>query len=526
MFTGNSPRVGAIGRQAGKSNQGITAILRRLAADSLTLLLITILASPSLPVSAADANAALMQLMKILRDRGSITEEEYQALKAAAQAEAPAAPQVVSTATNAAPTNAMPATKLPGTEPAVATPAPSIAAAANPGAKERPDKLADQTSSAVKTKPKELKWYEKIGFGGYTQLRYSRVLDESGADLAVPADRSVGDDQTFYLRRGRVKFSGDVTDHLYLYAQLDFAGSPTTGDFALQMRDLYADIAFDKKKEYRIRVGQSKVPYGWVNMQSSQNRAPMERADAINSAADGERDIGAFFMWAPEQIRARFKSLVKDGLKGSGDYGMVALGAYSGQGPNRPDKNDVVHVVARLSYPFLFENGQIMELGIQAYTGDYVVTTAATPLGTPAADPEGITDRRVGMSFSWYPQPFGIEGEFNFGEGPTLSDNHLSINAKSLFGGYIQANYRMTGPSGEWFPFVRWQYYRGGRKSATNAPDSTVNEIDVGFEWSPWPELELTASYTHTFTRTNIRGFPYADTTDADRVAFQVQLNY
>ena len=45
MFTGNSPRVGAIVCQAGKSNHGITAILRRLAAGSLTLLLITILAT-------------------------------------------------------------------------------------------------------------------------------------------------------------------------------------------------------------------------------------------------------------------------------------------------------------------------------------------------------------------------------------------------------------------------------------------------------------------------------------------------
>jgi len=71
----------------------------------------------------------------------------------------------------------------------------------------------------------------------------------------------------------------------------------------LQMRDLYGDIAVDKDKEFRFRVGQSKVPFGWVNLQSSQNRGPLERPDALNSAAEGERDVGVFFMWAEPAIQ-------------------------------------------------------------------------------------------------------------------------------------------------------------------------------------------------------------------------------
>jgi hypothetical protein len=517
MFTGNSPRGGTQARQAGKSSQRISAVLRRVAANPWNLLLAAFLALPAFPIGAAEANGALMQLMKILRDRGSITEEEYQALKTAAQSEAPAEPRPTAPA--------IAATNAPA---AAVTNAPVALAGTSTTSKlkERPDKLADQTSAPLKPKGKDAKWYEKIGIGGYMQLRYSRVLDETGADLAVPADRSVGDDQTFFLRRGRLRLSGDVTEHLYLYAQMDMAANLSSGEFAVQMRDLYGDVSLDKKQEYRFRIGQSKIPFGWVNMQSSQNRAPMERPDALNSAADGERDIGAYFMWAPEAIRARFKSLVKDGLKGSGDYGMFSIGAYSGQGLNRTDRNDLPHVIARLTYPFLFDNGQVFEASVQAYTGDFVVSTSALPTGTPVSDPEGSTDRRVGVSLIWYPQPFGIEAEWNIGEGPTLSDDYRRIETETLHGGYIQANYRIAGSLGEWFPFVRWQYYRGGRKFTTNAPDSTVNEIDVGLEWSPWPELELTASYTHTFTRTNVRVYPYADTTDADRVAFQVQLNY
>jgi hypothetical protein len=81
-----------------------------------------------------------------------------------------------------------------------------------------------------------------------------------------------------------------------------------------------------QKKEFRLRVGQSKVPFGFENLQSSQNRLTLDRNDALNSAVANERDLGAFFYWAPSKIRERFAMLVKDGYKGSGDYGVFAFG--------------------------------------------------------------------------------------------------------------------------------------------------------------------------------------------------------
>jgi hypothetical protein len=56
-------------------------------------------------------------------------------------------------------------------------------------------------------------------------------------------------------------------------------------------------LSFDAKKEFRVRVGQSKVPYGFENL-SSQNRLTLDRNDALNSAVANERDLGAFFYWA------------------------------------------------------------------------------------------------------------------------------------------------------------------------------------------------------------------------------------
>ena len=158
---------------------------------------------------------------------------------------------------------------------------------------------------------------------------------------------------------------------------------------------------------------------------------------------------------------------------------------------------------------------------------------AAAPTYTPLGPDmikgqpvDGALDQRVGVGAIWYPQPFGIEAEWNIGRGPQLSDNQMQIESAHLHGGYLQAEYRHINELGEWFPFVRWQYYTGGRKFADNAPQSLVNEIDFGIEWSPWDELELVAVYSHTFDRTNVKVAPYNDTTDADRIEFQVQLNY
>lgn len=390
--------------------------------------------------------------------------------------------------------------------------------------------IQDNTAPAVAEVLKG-KWYERVSLRGYTQFRYSLLLNQTDSNLWFhPADRSVSRDEGFLIRRGRLILSGDVSDHFFLYIQPDLNASPSDGDFAVQLRDLYADISFDKKKEFRVRLGQSKVPFGFVNLQSSQNRAPLERPDALNSAVEGERDIGAFFYWAPQLARERFRALVRDGLKGSGDYGVFGLGVYNGQGLNRLDSNSDVHAIARLSYPFQFASGQYFEPGIQGYTGTFMPRTAAIQKDgtsfTPTFQKSGVRDKRLGLTAVLYPQPFGIEAEWNFGRGPTLVDGDRRIDDRWLHGGYVMGTYRTSNSWGMWVPFIRWQYFDGGRKFARNAPKEIVNEYDFGFEYSPWQEVEITTMYSFTPTRTATNAYPYDDLEDGHRIAWQVQWNY
>ncbi|MBK7948845.1 MAG: porin [Deltaproteobacteria bacterium] len=487
------------------------------------------------PAQAADP--AMAELLKILRERGSLTEAEYEALSGSAPATPPvsAAPEAeqADAGTGGGGPDADADTKpveekveehdarIEKAEKAIEEQKTSFL---------RIKEITDGTSSDLIGKALEGKWYERLSFGGYTQFRIGEVLSQTGPDLEVPNDRSVRDNEVFTIRRGRLKVSGDVSEHLFLYMQTEFNASIGGDQTTLQMRDLYADIALDSKQEWRLRFGESKVPFGFVNLQSSQNRTVLERSDALNSAVENERDFGAYVMWAPQEVRKRFKDLIKNGLKGSGDYGVVAFGAYGGQGPNTSDDNSQPHVAGRVSYPFAFDNGQIVELGAQYYWGRFVADRSEIDLGggpvTPDQPSNGANDHRGALSFILYPQPFGFDAEWTVGEGPELSPDGSRIEARFLHGGYVQASYRQVSTVGDWIPFLRWNYYAGGRKFATNAPRETVNELDAGLEYAPLKEIELVLSYTHSFERTNTRSAPYDDTKNAHRIGAQVQWNY
>ena len=357
----------------------------------------------------------------------------------------------------------------------------------------REDSLKPIMSSQQKI---ESEWYNSFKIRGYVQARYNRLF-ETNPDLGCEqCDRSWGDEGGFFLRRIRIIFFGQIYKNVYFYIQPDFASSASsTGLNFAQLRDAYFDIGFDAKNEFRVRIGQSKVPYGFENMQSSQNRIPLDRADALNSAVTNERDMGVFFYWAPDKIRKKFATLVKDNYNGNGDYGDFALGAYNGQTANRPELNNNLHVVARASYPFEIGN-QIIEPGIQAYTGRYELPTSLKNGGVTATHDLNYLDQRAAVSFILYPKPFGIQAEYNIGKGPEFNKHTETIETKSLEGGYATFSYRIEHKEQIIFPFTRYQYYRGGKKHEMDARSYDVNELEVGFEWQFSKNFELVATYT------------------------------
>jgi hypothetical protein len=341
-------------------------------------------------------------------------------------------------------------------------------------------------------------WYERYSLRGYAQLRYNRLL-ESNPDLTCPAcDRSIGDNNGFFLRRARLVLSGDPTDRTSITIEVDYGTENAGQQNTLQLRTGIFDVFLDAGRVHRLRFGQAKLPFGFETLQSSSQRLPLDRSDPVNSGVPNERDLGVYYLWSPPGARALFRAIADSGLKGTGDYGVLNTGIYNGQSANRAELNNNLHAVMRLAWPFRLGNGQFVEVGVQGFHGRFVV-----PVRSPGVTgPFDFEDERAAVSLVVYPQPLGLQGEWNSGVGPEFDPLTGTIRRQSLQGGYVQAMYRTRVRAQRVIPFVRYQSYDGGKKLELDARSYRVREMEIGVEWVPRSALELTAQYTISDRRT------------------------
>lgn len=383
-------------------------------------------------------------------------------------------------------------------------------------------------------------WFERLSLRGYTQLRFNEFL--SGDDTA-PAGRSrlrsvhdsgISDRNNFTFRRVRLVLQGDIHERVFIYIQPDFAvnvsnqaGSEGRQHFT-QLRDAYADVFLDDERRTRLRFGQQKVPYGWENLQSSQNRLTLDRSDAINSGVPGERDIGISFYYTPWHVQRIWDRLAKGGQKLFGNYGAFGVGIYNGQTINRVEANRDLMTVMMATWPFELDGlgevfrGQVLELGGSAYRNRF---RPEASFGSATALGNAYDDERVGLHAILYPQPFGLQGEWNWGRGPEFDPVTRAIETKPLQGGYIQAMVKVDhSPVGPFMPYIRWQTYDGGWKVGTNAPRLETDELELGVEFQPIKSVELTLAYASMKRReANIGRLGRAE---GDLFRGQLQINY
>ena len=216
---------------------------------------------------------------------------------------------------------------------------------------------------------------------------------------------------------------------------------------------------------------------------------------------------------------------IKDNrLSGYGNYGIFGFGVFNGQTANRPEINENKHIIAKVSYPFEFSN-QIFELSVQGYTGKYLMPTRDISNGVKVSNNGEYLDQRAAISVILYPQPFGIFAEYNIGRGPEFNKSINSITLQNLNGGFILFNYKFDIKSSILLPYMRFQYYDGGKKHELDARSYTVKEIDLGIEWQASDVFELTAEY-------NISNRRYEDYINRENhrignlLRLQAQINY
>jgi hypothetical protein len=506
---------------------------------------LAILALSSLAAPATAADPTIAELQRQIDELKAMVEQ----LRAAQKAGTPAAPaSVLATAPTAAPgPTAAPAPAAPPAQATAAAPTPwSPVAATAPAASivtAQPVTVAPLQSAPVQqasadAAPKGRAWYDRLQIRGYTQLRVNEIV--AGDATAPPGqsrlrsvqDAGISDQNNFSFRRIRLIVQGDISENVSLYLQPDFASAVSNQSVGErregfgQLRDAYFDWHFGSGKEWTLRFGQSKVPFGWENLQSSSNRVPLDRTDAINSGVPGERDLGVIGYYTPPRVEKVWKRLAADGQKLFGSYGAFALAAMNGQGTNRTETNNDLMKVAMATWPFELDSlgpalqGQVFEIG-----GSAMLNTVQPEVRSGGVSSTSFDDNRVVVHAILYPQPFGIQTEWTWGRGPEFDTTSGTIREKPLSGGYIQAMYRVKrSPIGPFIPFGRWQTFRGGWKAALNAPRLESDELELGVEFQPIPPLELTLSYAHMKRReADERRTGVAE---GDLVRAQLQWNY
>lgn len=370
------------------------------------------------------------------------------------------------------------------------------------------------------------KWYEKMNVRGYAQFRYNYLAEHQPDPNCESCNSNPLKSNGFEFRRARLAFTIVPSDRFTFYLQLDYSadGSGNNKHF-VQLRDAYADIFLTKNKAWNLRLGQSKVPFGFENMQSSSNRLPLDRAEALNSAVPSERDLGAFLYWAAPKKRKLLRSLTDNFQKGSGDYGLFAFGIYNGQGINKTEQNDKVHVVSRFCWPFELPHNQIIEPAIQAYSGRYTLPKEQISSGVKTRKDLTYNDSRVAGSLVLYPRPFGVALEYNTGFGPAFDANTDSITTRRLSGGYLTLSYRKELPKHMMLlPYARFQVFEGGRKADTDMRLYDMQETEIGFEFAPTKNVEVTLAYMNSHRHTIDSKANIAERRHWMRL--QVQLNY
>ena len=134
-------------------------------------------------------------------------------------------------------------------------------------------------------------------------------------------------------------------------------------------------------------------------------------------------------------------------------------------------------------------------------------------------------DRRAAASLVIYPQPLGFQAEYNYGVGPEYNPTTRRIENKALRGGYAQVMYMIRKSGHVVTPFVRGQYYEGGKKHETDARRYLVRQVEGGVEWQINKNLELTGAYSQedrAYQDDATRG----NRQKGNRVRFQIQINY
>ena len=260
---------------------------------------------------------------------------------------------------------------------------------------------------------------------GYIQYHFNQPIDTNN-NGAAPS--------RFRIQRARVTLKGNANKRVSYELDIDPRSPQLTG----VMRDAYVDIELYKR--HKLRLGQHKVKFGYVNQRSSSSLYVVNRPEMATDLSRGInlRDIGVSFLG---------EMPVSDG----GMHFEYAVSIVNGSGVNvQQDNNKAKNVSGRIGL-FNEQGGNEWQLGVSAAVGDMFRTS-----NNPIYDGGYFRDfKRVGTDFLIDRSRFAVNGEYAVGKHEKKERNR----SKTIAGYYVTMVGKTTETMG---PMLRFDGVDGG----------------------------------------------------------------
>jgi phosphate-selective porin len=332
----------------------------------------------------------------------------------------------------------------------------------------------------------------KIKVSGYIQAQWEHY----GADL----EKTNGYNNTFYIRRARIKFTYEPADGVKFVLQPDFS----TGNLAL--KDAYAVVNIPKLKNVTFWMGQMNRPNYDVEYSSS-SRELLERARVTTTIYPGEREIGAKLEYTGIKVPLLAQIMIMNG---------------NFTGTQAKDVDSRKDVMARFVYSVkLPDAGVGIDFGANHYFGN---TLAKTNQYVKKSD--GTLDSLnnvwryldkhwTGGEIRIYADVLGgmsVKAEYVAGinnipsavaSTATMAQKKAAPNLYNNFAGYYLTLVKNIGAKNQ--AVVRYDYYDPNTKLSGDAANNALFYKTWSFAWQHYlnDNIRITAQYTMPKNETN-----------------------
>ncbi len=472
-------------------------------------------------VNANAANDAMLQLLDVLHQKGTIDDETYDAIKLAARADEEQ---------NAA-AGADVGKKVGQTLGELGTPS------LTPGRFEMKDKTGD------------------FGWRVGGRVMYDAAFfDNDGAFRQTDAGQ---------FRRVRLNVAGTLNAVWKYKVEYDFR-ELDTGIAGLKDAFIQYTGATLAGLPLDIKIGQSHEPFSFDLINSSNNSLFVERALPVNTFANfvGERNPGikstligeswtaALGAFATRQQESTSSVTTRCTLPTTGALNgrtFTCTGSGGQESTNPRDFNDGYAITARATYAPWHEGGHVLHLGTAVSYRDFLNGNTVRLSERPEVNETSSRlintgDFTADEFVRWNAELAVVEGPFTFqGEFLALKTNSTTAFDDPFFTGfYLSAGWFLTGESRPYkFEEGIWDSVRpkgmvgrGGwgawelvaRYSSADLTDGSVTggeeeNVTAGLNWYPTPNIRFMADYVKVL---DVEGGPFAN---AEPAAFVIRSN-